>query len=385
MKKEIVAEAVKLNTNQFEIDINEIISTDKLKETIYDLLPEDSLFGESFKVDRNNNKIDKEQFLNTIQIDTLNNNAIVIHNVEKFIDDYFIAKILVDLKYQNITNDPNLDYQNAKFQYIGTPETQIDKNFRYKSPIIITNSEQTLNKTIHIVREWESYNEIKSCYNTFKGKEKSDGHITLSQYNQNFNEFEIEKQNMRDYIGTSPENRKTIDRYEAIDKTLKMFEKMSAEEVLAIKELMNSSRSTTYSNKFLFEKDKENPILQAISEKEKEKIIEKEVKELSAYNQELKFWVEHINKDIQDYEKKKSILLPDARKRQPELILNNITKLKIDFDKAMQTTNLNYGKRLNNATTLLYEFIKSNFDEKTIQNISNFEKKYKSQSRENTR
>ena len=383
MKKEIIAEAVKLNTNQFEIDINEIISTDKLKETIYDLLPEDSLFGESFKVDRNNNKIDKEQFLNTIQIDTLNNNALVIHNVEKFIDDYFIAKILVDLKYQNLTNDPNLDYQNAKFQYIGTPETQIDKNFRYKSPIIIANSEQALNKTIYIVREWEAYNEIKSCYNTLKGKEKSDGHITLSQYNQNFNEFEIEKQNMREYIGASPENRKTIDRYEAIDKTLKMFEKMSAEEVLAIKELMNSSRSTTYSNKFLFEKDKENPILQAISEKEK--IIEKEVKELSAYNQELKFWVEHINKDIQDYEKKKSILLPDARKRQPELILNNITKLKIDFDKAMETANINYGKRLNNATTLLYEFIKSNFDEKTIQNISNFEKKYKSQSRENTR
>ena len=124
MKKAIVAEAVKLNTNQFEIDINEIISIDNLKETIYDLLPEDSLFGESFKVDRNNNKIDKEQFLNTIQIDTLNNNALVIHNVEKFIDDYFITKILVDLKYQNLTNDPNLDYQNAKFQYIGTPETQ---------------------------------------------------------------------------------------------------------------------------------------------------------------------------------------------------------------------------------------------------------------------
>ena len=162
-----------------EMDINKI-SIDKLKETIYDSLPEDSLFGESFKVDRNLNKIDKEQFLSTIQIDSLNN-ALVIHNIEKFIDNHFINKILADLKYKNLTNDPKFDYN-----IIGTPETNI--TFDYKSPIIIANSEHTLVKMKRIVKEWQWYNDVEKLYN--RAKKASNKELkeitTLSQFNKEF-------------------------------------------------------------------------------------------------------------------------------------------------------------------------------------------------------
>ena len=140
------------------------ISTERLKELIFDLLPEDSLFGEKFKQDKNCKEIDKETFLNTIHIDSLNNNAFVIHHLEKFIEPYFVRNIVSSLEYYN-----ELSYPIVFTKDMGSVEKYSElkgegfEHIEYEDycPIIIADNEQSLRRTSEIVEQWENYNIMK--------------------------------------------------------------------------------------------------------------------------------------------------------------------------------------------------------------------------------
>ena len=87
-----------------------------------------------------------------------------------------------------------------------------------------------------------------------------------------------------------------------------------------------------------------------------------------------------IDKDIKDYEKKFSILLPEAKERKIKEILLNIDKIKKQ-NAHYRTQGTQVGMELYNSK--MDKFLQEN--QKVIDNIEKFKAKYQAQSKANTR